>query len=49
MNRECVAGLLVLMGGELMAGETHFVIREQLNRRWAGQLVSYPFQAEAGR
>ncbi len=49
MNRKCVAGLFVLLGGELMAGETNLVIREQLNRRWAGQLVSYPFQAEAGQ
>ncbi len=34
---------------ELVAGETNIVVQESLNRRWAGQLVSYPFQAGEGQ
>lgn len=34
---------------EIVAGETNIVVEEHLNRRWAGQLVTYPFQAQAGQ
>lgn len=50
MSRGIVLGAALLCEAcEIMAGETNIVVEEHLNRRWAGQLVTYPFQAQAGQ